>query len=82
MISETQLSKLHEEALIINEAIDAMIFGREYIDACRFTPSEQTTRLLCLGDCYHHADWFAWSKATALGLWERGVIATSFDAEF
>ncbi|EPN9162978.1 hypothetical protein ACT4EA_004174 [Escherichia coli] len=82
MINETQLKTLHEEALIINTAINDMICGREYIDACRFTPAEQTTRLLCLGDCYHRADWFTWSKATALRLWERGVIATSCELEF
>ncbi|ELY4521948.1 hypothetical protein SMZ79_000698 [Cronobacter turicensis] len=65
------LEAAHAEALEINEAIDAMIEGRQAIADKKPDAMQETWELVRLGNSYKEAgrDWYRWAKASAMNLW-------------
>ena len=73
MINSNELNQLHEEALLINAAINDMIGERQHISACDYSSSQEDIRLLSLGSNYKAFHWHMWAKFTASRLWANGA---------
>ncbi|ELY3536905.1 hypothetical protein SMX48_003374 [Cronobacter sakazakii] len=73
------LEAAHGEALEINEAIDAMIEGRQAIADNKPDAMQETWELVRLGNSYKEAgrDWYRWAKSTAIRLWETSTKAAN-----
>ncbi|NCH88191.1 hypothetical protein EHJ13_12195 [Cronobacter dublinensis] len=73
------LEAAHAEALEINEAIDAMIEGRQAIADNKPDAMQETWELVRLGNSYKEAgrDWYRWAKSTAIRLWETSTKAAN-----
>ena len=73
MFQNTKMNVLHEEALLINAAINDMIGERQHISVCDYSSTEEDIRLLSLGDTYKVFGWHMWAKFTASRLWANGA---------
>ncbi|EOC0350210.1 hypothetical protein ACI0ZS_004386 [Cronobacter turicensis] len=77
------LEAAHAEALEINEAIDAMIAGRQAIADKKPDSMQETWEIVRLGNAYKEAgrDWYRWAKAAAMNLWEARTKAANKEGE-
>ncbi|ELY3983942.1 hypothetical protein SMY34_002013 [Cronobacter muytjensii] len=75
----SKIDRDHAEALEINEAIDAMIEGRQAIADNKPDAMQETWELVRLGNSYKEAgrDWYRWAKSTAIRLWETSTKAAN-----